>query len=320
MKAAFVSAPSAHLFVDKFAWLVEGFSSLGHETRRIHHIDELKSVDAWADLVVFDQYGAGLPPGNSPAAAEGKRAVWCQCWRDLVATDPTKPISKQETYFGYGRVMRAMDLVCVKERARIDEYKAAGINAVYLDAQACPSQMEPCEHRERPECDVLVLGQADRAYADRRADVAALVKAGYKVLWAGLSNTAGPNGVHGHPWVHPLKGLPALASRCACALSVDLRHETGYTSDRLWLLAGCGISVVARVPEMATEEGIGLLPQAQAGAAIYSDTEGLLEHVTRLVANHSDRVRAGSLGREFVMRSHTYRHRATAILQAAFPQ
>lgn len=250
MKVAIVSAPPDRLWVDKFGWLVDASAALGHDVRRVHHISDLAAADDWADLVLFDQYAAGLPPGNFPQAADDKTAIWSQCWRDLLCTDPKAPVARQETYHANGRVMRAMDAVFVKERNRIDEYRSADVKAVYLDTQGCPADMPACNYAEKPEFDVLVLGNADRAYVERRNDVAALVKDGYRVVWAGLTNTPAPYGVHGHAWVHPTKGLPQLASRCAVALNVDLRYEPGYTSDRTWLLAGCGIPVVSRVPDV----------------------------------------------------------------------
>lgn len=318
MKIAFVSAPPDRLWADKLRWLVDAFAALGHETRRLHHIDELAAADDWADLVLFDQYAASLPPGNFPQAADDKTAIWAQCWRDLICTDPKAPVARQETCHANGRVMRTMDAVFVKERLRIDEYRAAGINAVYLDCQGCPADMPAAEHREQPEFDVLVLGNAYRAYADRRADAAALVQAGYKVLWAGHSNTAGPHGVHGHPWVHPTKQLPQLASRCAVALSVDLRHEPGYTSDRTYLLAGCGIPVVTRVPEFGAESSLqfeaAVSPQIDVASWIYSDAEGLLACMKVAMASASERRTRGESGRRRVMEKHTYQQRAEAIL------
>lgn len=312
MRIAAFSAPPDRLWVDKFGWICAPFASLGHDVRRFHHFSELRPADAWADLVIFDHYAAGMPPSNISDAAEDKTAVWVQAWRDLVTTDPSKPVAKQETYFAHGRVMRAMDLVFVKECNRIEEYRAAGVNAAYLDTQACPDQMPSCGYSDQPEFDVLILGNADRAYADRRADAAALVKAGYRVLWAGRSNYAGPSGVQGHRWVHPLKELSALASRCVCALSVELRHEPGYVSDRLWLLAGTGISVVARVPDGVYEAHEA--PQGGIASWTYSDETSLQRAVCEAIAEPHERRHRGEAARRRVMERHTYRHRAESII------
>lgn len=312
MNVAIVSAPPARLLVDKLAWLAGGFTAAGHDVLRCHHFSDLRPADEWADLVLFDQYGAGLPVRNISDAAESRTSIWAQCWRDLVCSDPSRAVEWQETYLGYGRAMRAMDVVFVKERNRLKEYKAARVNAIYADCQGCPTDMPPCDYQERPEFDVLVVGNADRAYADRRADAAALVKAGYRVLWAGMTNTPPPHGCHGHRWVHPLKELPALAGRCACALCVDLRHEPGYCSDRVWLLAGCGIPVVARVPDGTGEDADA--PQSDVSSWTYADEAGLLTCVSQAIAAPTERIARGSHGRRRVMELHTYQRRAELIL------
>lgn len=310
MNIAIFSAPPARLLVDKIQWLADGFTAAGQDVRRFHHFSELQAADEWADLVLFDQYGAGLPARNISDAAESRTAIWAQCWRDLICTDPAREVQWQETYFGYGRAMRAMDAVFIKERHRVEEYRAGRINAVHLDCQGCPADMPPCDYRERPEWDVLVLGNADRAYADRRADAAALAKAGYRVLWAGMTNTPPPHGCHGHPWVHPLKELPALASRSAVALSVDVRHEPGYCSDRVWLLSGCGIPVIARVPDGNYEPD----DSPHVASWTYAGTESLLSCVDAAIAAPTERIARGMRGRRRVMERHTYRQRADAIL------
>ena len=81
----------------------------------------------------------------------------------------------------------------------------------------------------------------------RRADVRTLVDAGFNVAWAGDGDK--PQGVASIPWTHP-DYLPALMSRAAVTLCVDLRHDVaGYWSDRLWLALGAGACVVRRFTE-----------------------------------------------------------------------
>ena len=81
----------------------------------------------------------------------------------------------------------------------------------------------------------------------RRADVRTLVDAGFNVAWA--SDGDKPQGVASIPWTHP-DYLPALMSRAAVTLCVDLRHDVaGYWSDRLWLALGAGACVVRRFTE-----------------------------------------------------------------------
>lgn len=316
MRIALVSPPPGATLVDKFAWVADGFRAAGHEVARVHTLEGLSAADSLADLVLFDQKGAGLNHNSIANESIDRRAKWACWWRDLIAWDPVT-LAEQDDLKLFLRMMRRMDVVFVKERSHLPEFAQLGINARWLD-QACPTDIGQCEYAESLEFDVLVLGRTD--YPQRRADVTALVAAGYSVLWASLPDSCGvPEGVTAHPWVHPTQELPALASRCACALSVDMVHRPGYTSDRTYLLAGRGIPVVARVPETSEDLGLAELaevaPQADVASWIYSDTEGLLRCVGQAVEDLGEARRRAAQGRRRVLERHTYRQRAEKIVE-----
>ena len=317
VRVALVSPPPGATLVDKFAWVADGFHAAGHDVIRCHSLEALAAADGLADIVVFDQKGAGLNHNSVADLSVARRSKWAVWWRDLIAWDNI-PLAEQDDLRLFGRMLRGMDVVFVKERARLSDFHALGIHAVWLD-QACPADMPACEHRERPEFDVLVLGRTD--YPQRRRDVQALVAAGYRVVWAGLPDSAGAaDGVTAHPWVHPTTELAALASRCAVALSVDITQDApGYHSDRTFLLAGMGIPVIARVGDgygaAAMSEVIEISPQADVAAWIYSDTAGLLACVERS-HSYAERRRRGEVNRRRVMERHTYRQRAGELVSA----
>ena len=253
-----------------------------------------------------------LPIEHQPSSRYGtrsvpttKRAIWLQWWRDLIATDPTKPLADQDHFRAFAAVMRGMDIVFVKERSLLDEYHQLGINAHWLD-QACPAGMPACEHRERPEWDVLVLGTT--SYAQRRADARALADAGFRVLWAGMAGSDPvPAGVEWHPWVHPLK-LPELVSRCGLVLGVDWRSDLpGYTSDRTYLACGMGACYIARCHDADS-------PAATLVAWTYSRPDALIEIVRAAMCDANERRRRGERSRKIVMENHTYSHRAVEII------
>lgn len=315
MLVAVVSAPPGAVLCDKAQWLATGFNEAGHSVIRCHSLVDLAAADKIAGLVVFDQRDAGCNHNSLAEMAMARRAVWVYWWRDLLAYDRV-PLAEQDDLKLFGRLMRGMDVCFVKERALLADFQSLGINAAWLD-QACPSEMAACEHPASPEFDLLVLGRTD--YPQRRRDVQALVAAGYRVLWAGLPDFVGvPDGVTAHAWVHPTRELPALASRCAVALSVDAtQNMPGYHSDRTWLLAGCGIPLVARVPDVGESAGpselVEVAPQAEVASWIYHDEAGLLACFAQAMDDPAERHRRGEAARRLVMERHTYRQRAQTI-------
>ncbi|HEV3006474.1 MAG TPA: glycosyltransferase [Pirellulales bacterium] len=324
MRIAIVSAAPDDMLVDKPGWVAEGFAAAGHDVLRVHDLGGVRSADAHCDALLFDQHAAGCNVGSLAELAAVKRAVWVQWWRDLVCYDRTKPLAEQDHIRTFGRFLRRLDLVLVKERSAagpLASYAELDIKAVYLD-QACPADMPACEHAERPEFDVLVLGTT--AYRQRRDDARALAAAGYRVLWAGLAGPDMlPDGVTGHGWVHPLRELPALASRCGVLLGVDYATDApGYTSDRSYLAGGMGACYIARVDvaaygaEWSHAELAKVAPALHAASWCYESTDGLLECVRQALASRDERQRRGRAARERILREHTYRQRAEAIVEA----
>ena len=340
MHVALVCDRPDAVLVHKPSWVADGFRAAGHTATLVHDLAGVRAADACCDLVLFDHKASGL---NRAALAElavmrrvdrpvadfvrslavttggglnshefryaipfsgPRRAVWVQWWRDLVAMDPGKRLADQDYLRSFGPVMRGMDIVFVKEQSLLDEYRELGVNALWLD-QACPAEMPACEHRERPEWDVLVLGST--GYAQRRADARALADAGFRVLWAGLAGSdLVPPGVEWHPWMHPLK-LPELVSRCGVVLGVDWRSDLpGYSSDRTYLACGMGACYVARCESAA--------PQSALAAWVYSRPDELIEIVHAAMSDVDERRRRGERSRRMVMEQHTYAHRAAEIV------
>lgn len=287
--------------VCKMEWVADAFRAAGHDIRMAHTLADVRAADAECDLLMFDQKGVGQNHNDLAELAPRRKSRWFQWWRDLVAFDPGLPLAEQPYVRTFRRLMAMMDIVFVKERSLLAEYRSLGINAVWLD-QACPATMPACEHHQRPDYDVLVLGSTN--YPQRQADARVLVQAGLRVLWAGLPGSIPiPLGADAHPWVHPLK-LPRLMSKCAVVLGVDWRQDVdGFSSDRSWLAAGAGACYVRR-------QSLGM---PDVPAFDYGD-HGLARLVRSLVDDHALRAETGAAARRFVMQNHTYANRAREIL------
>ena len=315
MHIALVSPKPNATMVDKLGWVAEGFQAAGHEVLRVHDLAGVRAVDDVCELLLFDQKAGGLNRADLiEMALAPRRATWVEWWRDLVAFEPRAPLAEQPFVRSFGRLMRAMDLVLVKERCLLDEYTALGVHAVWFD-QACPEEMPQCVHSEYPEWDVLVLGST--AYDQRRRDAATLAAAGFRVVWAGLpGRDPVPSGIEWRPWRHPTNELPQFVGRAALVLGVDCRSDVpGYTSDRSYLVAGTGACYVAR----ATDYGIDTAPGAASPAAdvaawIYDDRESLVNVVRAALADPGERKRRGERSRALVMSQHTYLRRAEQIV------
>lgn len=244
-----------------------------------------------------------MHPNDACELAEKKHAVWMQWYFDLNVTEPGA-LSEQPVIRTCGRLMRAMDLVLVKELDLLGEYRELGINAVYFD-QGCPEDYPQCSIPEKPEWDVLVFGT--RSYQQRREDVRTLLAAGFTVAWAGDAGTGQvPEGCIDLPWSEPWQ-LPELMSKAAVTLCVDYTHDfEGFHSDRLWLAMGAGACVAKRRAKGETEKPC---------AGYYSDE--LVPCITALVNDHEMRQAYGEQARRFVMDNHTIRHRCEEIVKHA---
>lgn len=303
MNVALVYHPRARW--PKWLWIQQALERLGHRVQHVRNIEQLKTADAECDLVLFEhRWPAEVHPNDACELAEKKHAVWMQWYFDLNVTEPG-PLSEQPVLKTCGRLMRAMDLVLVKELDLLGEYRELGINAVYFD-QGCPEDYPPCSIPEKPEWDVLVFGT--RSYQQRREDARTLLNAGFTVAWAGDAGTGQvPDGCIDLPWCEPWK-LPELMSKAAVTSCVDYRDDVaGFRSDRFWLAAGAGACIVKRWSKSSELYGPWI---------VYRDGD-LVPHVGNIVHDHSLRRVLGTDARQFVMENHTVRHRCEEILKHA---
>ena len=220
----------------KWDWIEQSFRSQGHETVRVTTLGELIEADKTCDCVLFDHREPGM--GRKQIPGIERRSAWISWWFDLFLGQPHQPLIDL-----YGNLNRCMDLVLVKERSMLQQYRDRGINAEWFD-QGVPDDYPALNHRESPEFDVVVFGTTMPEYQQRHRDVQCLVESGFKVAWASDENV--PENVTRFPWTHPDK-LPELMSLGAFVLSVDLRHDIeGFRSDRFWLAVGAGACVLKR--------------------------------------------------------------------------
>jgi len=263
--------------------------------------------------MLFCQRGGGCEQNGLVQFASHRKSVWVEWVFDLIARDDA-PIAKQSAMIErdgsptlWRRELTVMDVAYVKERSQLDEYRAAGINARYLD-QACPSDMPAATHEELPTWDVVVIGTPGKAWRQRYHDVSILLSEGFSVAWAGHPRGDVPRGALPLPFC-PALSIPRLASNAAVVLSVDLRQDLdGYRSDRLWLCMGAGACVAHR-------RGVGLPTAVESRAACY-DTDGeLVSLVSDLRRDVNRRRHIGEAARRYVMQYHTYENRLKQILR-----
>lgn len=313
MKIAIVSAEPNGILCDKLAWVASALTDCGHEVRRVHHHSDIPTVDDECDCVLFDHKTAGVNHNNIAELGKSHKAIWIQWWRDLVHTEPSESLARQPNMVAFGKVMRVMDAVLVKERTLLPDYKALGIRAQWFD-QACPREMPACVHTEQPEFDVLVVGNCESEYKQRRADARALADAGYKVAFCSLPGTeTPPPGCESFPWQHPVKELSQLVSRFAIVLGVDYRTDLpGYTSDRTYLAAGMGACLIARIADYGTNT-LSHSPAASVAAWVYDCQESLLNTVRTALAKPTERKARGMAARQMVLKHHTYHNRAKEL-------
>lgn len=305
MRIACVYYPRLHTGCGKFHFVADAFCALGHDVTQVQTMEQLRSVDRFCDLAVFEQRGPGeicLPDLcdwlNSP-----RRCIASQWYFDLNVFDWLLPIEFQPPFESFVPLARAMDLVFIKERDRLDEYQTAGINAVWLD-QGCPSSMKQARFNSDPDFDVILWGSSRREiWRQRYEDVSALVAEGYRVAWA-TTEPHLPSGVTRIPGCQPLE-LPRLIEQAKVTLCVDaVQSIDGYWSDRVWLAAGAGACILRR----ASKGGEGL------PAIHYNSQLTLLNTMRQLCDDPALRERSGQMAREVTMASNLYENRCLEII------
>lgn len=231
----------------KMKWVHDALVSLpGHDVVRGAGAADFPALSQTCDLLILGHKGLSGRWPNLRDAFPLRKAFVAQWYFDLVAFHKGVPFEKQPYVSNpnHLEMMRACNLVCVKERGLLGEFRKLGINAEYLD-QGCAVDVKPIERQEKPEWDVLLWGQGGPAYPERMRDMRDLADAGFKVAWA-IQGGSPPKGVEQLPWFHP-DMLPDLAGRASLVLSCDKRHDIdSYWSDRLWMALGMGCAVLRR--------------------------------------------------------------------------
>jgi len=299
----------------KWDWIRDAMVGLGHEVIVCHDFDAVVKADRLRELLLFEQRSVGIDENSLIGLSAARRATWAMWCFDLIATMPGGLLSQPNLFSATAangsvptpwlKLMRAMDVVFVKERELLSEYALLGVPAWYLD-QAFPRHIGCCAHIEHPPWDVLVVGSSGRPWRQRRHDAEALMAEGLVVAWAGHPGADGlPPGCLPLPWCHP-DFLPGLVSQAAVTLGVDARQDVvGYWSDRLWLLLGVGACHVQR-----WSPGLPDGPYM-----VYRDHKELVGHVKRLTANVNKRGELGAAARQWVLGHHTYEDRCRELLK-----
>lgn len=291
----------------KFHFVDDAFRALGHDVIHIQTLPELKAADESCDFILFEQRNGPIHTIDGAEIGKRRKSIWCEWFFDLNVFDPLLPIDLQPTVEPYLPLLKQMDIVFVKERDRLDEYRKAGIKATWLD-QGCPSNMPEAEFNPNPMFDCIIWGSSrPEIWRQRRDDVQTAVDAGYRVAWAATDQYL-PSGVIRLPSCQPLE-LPGLIELAKVSLCVDATQSIdGYWSDRIWLAAGAGACIVRR----ASAGGM-YLP-----AVHYNSQHSLRSVLAQLCGNDEQSIEQrrlfGEQARKSVMSRNTYEHRCQEIV------
>ncbi len=283
----------------KMRWVHEAFQRLGHTVRQVTCRDELQAADNECDLIVFAHKGLAIRWPNMRDIASTRKATWCQWYFDLNALGHRlsfDPMTLQK--------MCGMDVVFVKERLLLNEYKELGVNAVYLD-QGCPSHLAEVDYGAKKDLDVLLWGQGAPNYKQRVRDACLLAEFGLNVAWAG--NPQPPKNIESLPWTPPDK-LPELASRARIVLSVGRRNDVdSYHSDSDWLALGMGACVLRRY-----------FPGSEAMPVLtYCNHQELLQLASAIIKDNSSEA-LGKYARKVTFAYHKVEDRLNELLYIVF--
>ena len=298
----------------KLRWVFEALQSLNIEVERGHSAADFPRLSQECDVLILGHKGLG---GRWPDLKHHfplRTAVVVSWWFDLIAVAPPLSLANQSymSADNFRPLMQACDIVFVKEKGMLDEFRELGINAQYLD-QGCPVDVRECVRTPKPEWDVLVWGQR---YVDRMKDAAVLAEAGFKVAWAG--DVTPPKGVERLAWCHP-DNLPELCGKASLVLSSDRRNDlAGYWSDRLWMALGMGCAVLRH-----ETPGLRVGPYLR-----YANQWELVEKAKTILSVRSgdqaatptwspDVLALGKEARTWCLANHTLAHRCRELLEKA---
>lgn len=303
MRIGLVYHPRLHAGMGKFHFVADAFGALGHDVVHVQALPELKAADESCDLILFEQRNGPIHTVDGAELGKRRKSIWCEWFFDLNVFDPLLPVDVQPAVEPYLPLLKQMDIVFVKERDRLDEYRNAGIKAIWLD-QGCPTNMPEAEFNPNPMFDVMLWGSSrPEIWRQRNEDVSALVDAGYRAAWAATDPYL-PSGVTRLPGCQPLE-LPKLIELAKVTLCVDATQSIdGYWSDRIWLAAGAGACVVRRA-----SPGGSHLP-----AIHYNSRVSLLSIVRQLCDDDALRERSGRMAREVTFGDNLYEHRCQEII------
>lgn len=304
MKIACVYHPRLYVGCGKFHFIADAARALGHDVTHVQTAAELAMADETCDVILFEQrQPASVNAVELVGLAKERKAVWIQWFNDLNVFDESLPMEEQSPVAPFLDIMRSMDLVLVKEKSRLDEYREAGVTPLWFD-QACPSNIRHAVLMEDPEFDVMLWGSASRPlWQQRWEDAETLARFGFKVAWA-TTNGNLPSGIYRLPGCQPLE-IPDLIERAKVVLCVDACQKIdGYWSDRIWLAAGAGACVIRR-------ESVGghRLP-----AAHYRSDATLIEYVKHYCKDFTQRKARADFSRQMVRAGHCYEHRVKELL------
>ena len=283
----------------KMDWVGKAAENLGHEVVRARTAKELPELLSYCDLAIFGHKSlAGRWP-NVKKAIENRTCPIAYWWFDLISLRPGVPIVEQAYFKQWETQLKACDLVLVKERGMIDEYREVGVNAYYMD-QGCPSDMP--EIGDKPKFwDMLVWGQSGKDYRHRTDDVGTVIKEDYGIAWVGDTFS----GAEGFPKMMPHQ-LYEKAERANCVLSCGRRNDVeGYWSDQFWMALGMGCCVARRS-----------VPGLPDGPFLKYHNGHELRDVLSFVRNNTDQaIQLGKNARQWVMENHTIEHRIEELLR-----
>lgn len=311
-------------------FLARAFRENGCEVTEVSQDDAFHmGAEAFADLVVT---GALSEPRVSLVCytrTHNRTALgpeWTNAWNRLRRAGITSCSVHLDRFFGLSREhliydgdpLFTTDRVFTADGGSQKLFESAGVCHVYLPPAVDRTEAQ-WEGVKRPELsrDVIFVGSSERTYHEQYQ--------GRRLLLEHLRRTYGPRFRHyGHGGDHPVVRQQAL-NDAVCSASVVIgdscfANEKGsprsafYISDRAPELIGRGAFMIhPYVPGVIGNgpflSGVHLLTHAP------GDFEDLDQQIGYAMANPGLRDGIAETGRAFVLREHTYTHRAAEILR-----
>jgi len=247
----------------------------------------------WPDALLFNHKWQRALPTCRP-----RKVLWSF---DLVAMDPTRPLHEQARW--HGDAWRTLDVMLVRERSLVGEYRRHGVPAHWSDQACWPANCIGRTFAPVHPCDVGFAGQG-YAHGGRRELVGTLAQRHDVHVWCHNERSWDGLDVTWHRGLYD-GNFGQIVADAKVIIGTNYRNDLdGCWSNRLWEVLGAGgFFLTRRVPGLADVVTDGV------HCVMFDTVADAVAKAAYYLAHPAERQRIARQGQTHAWMHHTYAHR-----------